>query len=112
VVGVEEKKYVGRWEAWAERLDRKLERIEKDLLGEWRYMGNGRFGYWGDRCSKCERTLDCEACGPEYILVVRRIYKPGAKLALYRQKGLVADGDENVKKFLGEKGIPLPIFAE
>jgi hypothetical protein len=112
VVGVGEKKYIGRWEAWAERLDKKLGKIGEELLGEWGPLGPEKFGWWGDKCSKCERTLDCEACGPEYVLVVRRIYKPGAKLALYHQKSLVVDGDENVKKYLGEKGIPLPIFAE
>jgi hypothetical protein len=100
-------KYVGRWEAWSER----LERIEEEVLGEWRPLGSGKFGWWGDKCNECE-SLDCEACGPEYLLVVRSVYKKGERLALYSKDRKLADGDEEVKRFLHERGIPFPLFLE
>jgi hypothetical protein len=41
-------------------------------------------------------------------LVVRSVHKPGERLALYSRGTKLADGDEEVRKFLKERGIPLP----
>jgi len=98
-----------RKEVWRKRLEKRLERIESELLEEWRPLGGGRFGWWGSKCVGCKRT--CEGCEPLLMLVVRQVYKPGYRLVLYGPIGKpVADGDEEVRGFLQEKGIPIPLF--
>jgi hypothetical protein len=102
-----------RREIWRKRLEKRLKKIERELLDEWRPLGESRFGWWGGKCVGCKQRT-CEGCEPLLMLVVRQVYKPGYRLALYGPIGFkpVADGDEEVRKFLEERGIPLPPVFE
>jgi hypothetical protein len=98
-----------RKEIWAERMREAVEEIAEELLEGWGPLGGGLFGYW--ECKNCNRRF-CDACDPLYLLVVRSVHKPGERLALYNRGTKLADGDEEVRKFLEERGIPLPPLFE
>jgi hypothetical protein len=73
----------------------------------WARIDKGLYGWYV--CSEtCEDEEPCEECEPLLELVVRDVYKPGERLAIYVRDKKVVDGDEEVKKFLKSRGIPIP----
>jgi hypothetical protein len=86
---------------------RKMEReveIAEELPSGWAQIDRGLYGWYACECETCEP----EMCEPVLELVVRDVYKPGERLAIYVGNQKVADGDKEVIKFLKLRGIPLP----
>ena len=84
----------------------------EELPEGWAQIGRGLYGWYvcSETCEEYEET--CEECEPLLELVVRDVYKPGERLAIYVGSKKVVDGDEEVKKFLKSRGIPIPLFLE
>jgi hypothetical protein len=74
-------------------------------LGDWKYLGDGCFGYWS--VGRCENCVDdtCELCEPEFVLDVdlKRLCIRGVVLA---------EGLKAVKQYLSEREIPYPEVRE